>query len=142
MKRNRISCIWLALWAVMLTGPAWAQKNLEAVIDKYKNLKSTDINVITQKDPKTLKLRQIVTTITIYENPSQVVAEVLAAFEKDKPGAYQTIDVREKGRMQPFYNFLIDNSDVSYGMDEGEKSVTITKIERRKEQAGTHRKIE
>lgn len=139
MKRNRISCIWLALWAVMLTGPVWAQKNLEAVIDKYKNLKSTDVNVVTQKDPQTLKLQQIVTTITIYENPPQVVAEILAAFEKDKPLSYQAIDVREKGRMQPFYNFLVDNSYLSYAMAEEEKSVVITKIERPKEQVSTRR---
>ncbi len=142
MKRNRIACMWLAVWAVMLAGPVWAQKNLEAVIDKYKNLKSTDINVITQKDPKTLKLQQIVTTITIYENVPQVAAEVLAAFEKDKPESYQAIDVREKGRMQPFYNFRVDNSYFSYAMAEDEKSVVITKIERPEEQISTRRKIE
>lgn len=130
MKKNQIKCMLLAGLAVFLSSPAFAQENLEAVIRKYKDVKSTDLNVITQKNPETLKLQQIVTTITIHENVPAVTTEILAAFEKDKPKSYQAIEGRSRGRLKPFYNFLTQGKYVSYAMSENEKSVTITKIER------------
>lgn len=124
-------CMLLAGWAALFSSSAFAQENLEAVIRKYKDVKSTDINVITQKNPETLELQQIVTTVTIHQNVPAVGTEVLAAFEKDKPKAYQVIEGRSGGDdLQPFYNFLSGGKHISYSMDRNKNSVTITKIER------------
>lgn len=130
MKKNQMKCMLLAGLAVLLSSPVFAQENLEAVIRKYKEVKSTDIHVITQKDPKTLKLQQIITTIAIHENVPAATTEILGAFEKDKPQSYQAIDGWSGGRLQPFYNFFTQGKYTSYAMSENEKSVTITKIER------------
>lgn len=133
MKRNQLRFKMLVVGAAVFSSSVFAQENLEAVIRKYKNVKSADINVITQKDPKSLKLQQIITTITIYENLPAATAEILDAFEKDKPNAYQAIEGRTNGRMQPFYNFIVAKSYLTYVMTEEENSVVITKIERPEE---------
>lgn len=131
MKKNQMLCMLLAGWAALFSSPVFAQENLEAVIRKYKDVKSTDINVITQKDPETLELQQIVTTVTIRQNVPAVATEILAAFEKDKPKAYQAIEGRSGGGdLRPFYNFLSEGKHVSYAMGRDKNSVTITKIER------------
>lgn len=142
MKRSqfRLSLL-MMVGAAVISSSVAAQEHLEAVIRKYKNIKSADINVITQKDPKTLKLLQIITSITIRENLPQATAEILEAFEKDKPKAFQAIDGRTKGRVQPMYNFIVDKSFLTYALTEETDSVMITKIERPEEMIKTYRRI-
>lgn len=133
----------LAGLAALLSSPAFAQENLEAVIRKYKDVKSTELNVITKKNPETLKLQQIITTITIHENVPAVTTEILAAFEKDKSKSYQAIEGRSGGRsIEPFYNFFTQGKYISYAMRQEENSVTITKIERPDTKAKPDRKMD
>ena len=56
MKASK--CFWVALCLLVgnFSTELWAQKNLEAVVQKCKADKTIDKSVVTNKDPKTKKV--------------------------------------------------------------------------------------
>ena len=64
-----------------------AQDNISALIKKCEKMSSVDMSYIINKDPKTKKVINNITTITIKNDPG-LVKEFIAAFEKDKDNAY------------------------------------------------------
>ena len=65
MKASK--CFWVALCLLVgnFSTELWAQKNLEAVVQKCKADKTIDKSVVTNKDPKTKKVYKIVSSFVV-----------------------------------------------------------------------------
>ena len=91
MKASK--CFWVALCLLVgnFSTELWAQKNLEAVVQKCKADKTIDKSVVTNKDPKTKKVYKIVSSFVV-EGHAALQQEIKSAFERDKEEAYQVIE--------------------------------------------------
>ena len=106
MKASK--CFWVALCLLVgnFSTELWAQKNLEAVVQKCKADKTIDKSVVTNKDPKTKKVYKIVSSFVV-EGHAALQQEIKSAFERDKEEAYQVIEnendgvVRGRAMMRP-----------------------------------------
>ena len=69
MKASK--CFWVALCLLVgnFSTELWAQKNLEAVVQKCKADKTIDKSVVTNKDPKTKKVYKIVSSFVVEATP-------------------------------------------------------------------------
>ena len=83
MKASK--CFWVALCLLVgsFSTELWAQKNLEAVVQKCKADKTIDKSVVTNKDPKTKKVYKIVSSFVV-EGHAALQQEIKSAFERDK----------------------------------------------------------
>ena len=116
MKASK--CFWVVLCLLVgsFSTELWAQKNLEAVVQKCKSDKSVDKSIVTKRDTKTKKLQKIISSFTIEDNPT-LQQEVKTAFEQDKEDAYQVIENESNGKMDYFIRFSKANFKVSYSID-------------------------
>ena len=96
MKASK--CFWVALCLLVgnFSTELWAQKNLEAVVQKCKADKTIDKSVVTNKDPKTKKVYKIVSSFVV-EGHAALQQEIKSAFERDKEEAYQVIENENDG---------------------------------------------
>ena len=128
MKASK--CFWVALCLLVgsFSTELWAQKNLEAVVQKYKSDKSVDKSIVTKRDPKTKELQKIISSFTIEDNPT-LQQEVKTAFEQDKEDAYQVIENENDGVVSWFIRFSKGKNTVSYSINVDEEELLLTVIE-------------
>ena len=128
MKASK--CFWVALCLLVgsFSTELWAQKNLEAVVQKCKADKTIDKSVVTNKDPKTKKVYKIVSSFVV-EGHAALQQEIKSAFERDKEEAYQVIENESNGKMDYFIRFSKANVKVSYSMDSRDTKLSFTVIE-------------
>lgn len=128
MKASK--CLWVAV--CLLVGSfgteLWAQKNLEAVVQKCKADKTINKSVVTNKDPETKKLSKKISSFTV-EGNSTLLQEIKSAFEQDKEEAYQVIENENNGMVNWFIRFSKGNNTVSYSMDGNMERLSLTVIE-------------
>ena len=119
MKASK--CFWVALCLLVgsFSTELWAQKNLEAVVQKCKVDKTIDKSVVTNKDPKTKKVYKIV---------SSFVVEGHAAL-RDKEEAYQVIENENDGVVSWFIRFSKGKNTVSYSINVDKEELFLTVIE-------------
>ena len=120
MKASK--CFWVALCLLVgsFSTELWAQKNLEAVVQKCKADKTIDKSVVTNKDPKTKKVYKIV---------SSFVVEGHAALQRDKEEAYQVIENENDGVVSWFIRFSKGKNTVSYSINVDKEELFLTVIE-------------
>ena len=128
MKASK--CFWVVLCLLVgsFSTELWAQKNLEAVVQKCKADKTIDKSVVTNKDPKTKKVYKIVSSFVV-EGHAALQQEIKSAFERDKEEAYQVIENESNGKMDYFIRFSKANVKVSYSMDSRDTKLSFTVIE-------------
>ncbi|MDR1369751.1 MAG: DUF5024 domain-containing protein [Dysgonamonadaceae bacterium] len=105
MKIKNLLFIAIILLIGGLTNDLIAQEHLKAVIKKCESADNVDVTVVRQKDKETLKVKQSITTIRIPFS-HKLTDEILAAFEKDEPSAYEVIYSKKNGKIVPqFFRF-------------------------------------
>ena len=128
MKASK--CFWVVLCLLVgsFSTELWAQKNLEAVVQKCKADKTIDKSVVTNKDPKTKKVYKIVSS-SVVEGHAALQQEIKSAFERDKEEAYQVIENENDGVVSWFIRFSKGKSTVSYSINVDEEELLLTVIE-------------
>ena len=128
MKASK--CFWVALCLLVgnFSTELWAQKNLEAVVQKCKADKTIDKSVVTNKDPKTKKVYKIVSSFVV-EGHAALQQEIKSAFERDKEEAYQVIENESDGVVSWFIRFSKGKNTVSYSINVDEEELLLTVIE-------------
>ena len=116
MKASK--CFWVALCLLVgsFSTELWAQKNLEAVVQKCKADKTIDKSIVTNKDPKTKKVYKIVSSFVV-EGHAALQQEIKSAFERDKDEAYQVIENENDGVVSWFIRFSKGKNTVSYSIN-------------------------
>ena len=148
MKASK--CFWVALCLLVgsFSTELWAQKNLEAVVQKvpapkgdaeaplqalifdsnYDADKTIDKSVVTNKDPKTKKVYKIVSSFVV-EGHAALQQEIKSAFERDKEEAYQVIENENDGVVSWFIRFSKGKNTVSYSINVDKEELFLTVIE-------------
>lgn len=130
MKASK--CFWVALCLLVgnFSTELWAQKNLEAVVQKCKADKTIDKSVVTNKDPKTKKVYKIVSSFVV-EGHAALQQEIKSAFERDKEEAYQVIENENDGVLlltylhSKTYMSLLDLISISFSSGMSKFSMTV-----------------
>ncbi len=124
MKMKGIVISMLLLLIGSICAEVSAQENIEAVIRKCESMESVNMTVVRNRDPKTKKLQQTITSISIKNNPA-LVNELVAALKKDEPNATQAIDRKKNGKIVPqYYSF----GSISYSFslkEDGNASISV-----------------
>ena len=122
MKASK--CFWVALCLLVgnFSTELWAQKNLEAVVQKCKADKTIDKSVVTKK------VYKIVSSFVV-EGHAALQQEIKSAFERDKEEAYQVIENENDGVVSWFIRFSKGKNTVSYSINVDEEELLLTVIE-------------
>ena len=118
MKASK--CFWVVLCLLVgsFSTELWAQKNLEAVVQKCK----------ADKTIETKKVYKIVSSFVV-EGHAALQQEIKSAFERDKEEAYQVIENENDGVVSWFIRFSKGKNTVSYSINVDEEELLLTVIE-------------
>lgn len=123
MKTKHVFLVVLMLLAGSFSVNMMAQDNLRALVKKCETLDEVDMNIVRQRN-NNLKMTQVITSLTIKNNPA-LVKEFLEAFKKDEPSATQAIENKKNGKLQPSY-YQFNGVSFSFSQsDEGKASITM-----------------
>lgn len=126
MKTKHVFIVALLLLIGNFSFELMAQETLKALFKKCETLDNVDMNIVRQRNPETKAVSQVITSVTIKDNPT-LVKEFEEAFRKDEPNATQVIENKKNGKLRPsFYQF----GRVSFSYSESSSGkVSITMIE-------------